>query len=295
MTLKNTHSAVAVGSMPWLESECTTAEASSGHVASQRSGGCDESTLTPYYQDSAITLYHGDCRKVMQQMESASVGLVLTDPPYGVAFRYAGKYDDADVRGYCGLMADSLDEMRRIGKIVMLTPGVVNVAMYPPANWMLCWAKPGSPRRNATGGFNEWEPVLMYGRRKIQNDFLWLAAWNNTTRDGGKEHPCPKPIKLLTWLVEQGCDAGETVLDPFAGSGTTLRAAKDMGRKAIGIEVEERYCEIIAKRMSQEVLNLTPAVEDATPTVAARARGSRNTTAQDSNQQLCENTICGIQ
>jgi site-specific DNA-methyltransferase (adenine-specific) len=69
-------------------------------------------------------------------------------------------------------------------------------------------------------------------------------------------HPCPKPLGLMRWLVARVSKPNETVLDPFMGSGTTLLAAKDMGHRAIGIEIEERYCEIAAKRLSQEVLPL---------------------------------------
>jgi site-specific DNA-methyltransferase (adenine-specific) len=70
------------------------------------------------------------------------------------------------------------------------------------------------------------------------------------------DHPCPKPYGWMAWAICLASEDGETVLDPFMGSGTTLRAAKDLGRKAIGIEIEERYCEIAAKRMRQEVLPL---------------------------------------
>jgi hypothetical protein len=73
--------------------------------------------------------------------------------------------------------------------------------------------------------------------------------------DKGNEHPCPKPVRLFTWLIEQPSEATHTIIDPFMGSGTTLRGAKDLGRKAIGIEIEENYCEIAAKRIAQEVLS----------------------------------------
>jgi len=69
------------------------------------------------------------------------------------------------------------------------------------------------------------------------------------------DHPCPKPIRWVTWLTSMVSQEGETVLDPFMGSGTTLRAARDLGRKAIGIEIEERYCEIAARRLDQAVLD----------------------------------------
>ena len=137
--------------------------------------------------------------------------------------------------------------------MILITTGMRNLWLYPPADWVLCWAKPGSTRRNGLGGFNEWEPVLVYGKRRIYNDFKLLPTAPNLSKDTG-DHPAPKPIALYRWLVAVGSDNGATILDPFMGSGTTLRAAKDLGRKAIGIEIEERYCEIAAQRMSQMVL-----------------------------------------
>ena len=78
-----------------------------------------------------------------------------------------------------------------------------------------------------------------------------------TERPGISGHPCPKPLKAWTWLLTKGSvESSDTILDPFMGSGTTLRAAKDLGRKAIGIEIEERYCEVAAKRMSQSVMEM---------------------------------------
>lgn len=79
-----------------------------------------------------------------------------------------------------------------------------------------------------------------------------------TSRKGAQEsaHPTTKPYAWMTWLVDRLTDAGETVLDPFAGSGSTLLAARDLGRRAIGVELEERYCEIIAKRLAQGALDL---------------------------------------
>ena len=124
----------------------------------------------------------------------------------------------------------------------------------PKPKWMLCWAKPGSCRRSSVGGFSEWEPILLYGAGwKIANDLKILPDCVNHSKDAAQGHPCPKPEKLMTWLVShtQG-----VVCDPFAGSGTTLLAAKQLERQAVGWEIEEAYCEIIANRLAQDVLSL---------------------------------------
>ena len=82
-----------------------------------------------------------------------------------------------------------------------------------------------------------------------------MSVWKMRQEIGIDGHPCPYPIALPTRCISAVTDIGDIVLDPFAGSGTTLRAAKDLGRKAIGIEIDERYCEIAAKRLGQEVLD----------------------------------------
>ena len=105
--------------------------------------------------------------------------------------------------------------------------------------------------RSAIANANIWEPILAYGFKG--NTFGVDGVTVNITPQA-IDHPCPKPLKLFTWLIGQVGGVGDTILDPFMGSGTTLRAAKDLGRKAIGIEIEERYCEIAAQRMSQSVM-----------------------------------------
>src|SRR5262245_44065047 len=205
--------------------------------------------LKPYYQDEWATIYHGDCREILPQLEP--VDLVLTDPPYGVGFQYQDSYDDKRT-DYAEWALSCFQFYRERGRVVMLTTGMRNLWLYPRADWVLCWAKPGSTRRSDLGGFNEWEPVLVYGKPKIWNDFKYLPDCVNHTK-GKSEHPCPKPLALYKWLIKA---AGEvaTILDPFMGSGTTLHAAKDMAVKSIGIEIEEKYCEIAVKRLRQESL-----------------------------------------
>ena len=211
--------------------------------------------MKPYYSDDAVTIYHGDCRDILPSLPK--VDLCLTDPPYGVNLEYKEGYVDSRV-GYNKLIGDVFRAMLSLTPRIALTPGIRNLWIYPPADWILCWTKPGTMGRSDLGGFNAWEPILMYGKRRIWQDLFHAVpgtALGSAFKDG-EGHPCPKPVALFRWLAEQLSDCGETILDPFMGSGTTLRAAKDLGRKAIGIEIEERYCEIAAKRMSQSVMAL---------------------------------------
>lgn len=114
----------------------------------------------------------------------------------------------------------------------------------------MAWVRLGSVQRSgALRGFNNWEPILLYGISSLSNDVI--AAPNYPDADA-REHPTPKPRRVIAGLLTR-LPAG-VVVDPFMGSGTTLVEAKRLGRKAIGIEREERYCEIAARRLGQEAL-----------------------------------------
>jgi len=232
------------------------ADGGAGAAGLGAESGADEpgAAVTPYYDQDGVTIYHADCRDVLPTLAPASVDLVLTDPPYGVGFKYSDAYDDA-AADYREWMLGCFREMQRVGRLTMITTGMRHLWMYPPATWVMCWAHPGSTRASALGGFSEWEPVLVYGKRRIYNDFKYLPHAANISAESGG-HPCPKPLRLYHWLILQGSDPGALILDPFLGSGTAARAAKDLGRRCIGIEIEERYCAIAVERLRQMVLPL---------------------------------------
>jgi site-specific DNA-methyltransferase (adenine-specific) len=208
--------------------------------------------IEPYYSQDGITLYCAKAEEVLPQLPEQSVDLIVTDPPYGVGYHY-DKHDDTRGKEYERWVREMFPELRRVAKVVMITTGMFNLWLYPKPTWVMCWAKPGSTRRSGLGGFNEWEPVLVYGKRRIYNDFKYLPDCANHSKDTGN-HPCPKPLRMVSWLVSEGSDSGALVLDPFAGSGTTLVAAKRLGRRAIGIEISEAYCKIAVQRLSQKEL-----------------------------------------
>ena len=202
----------------------------------------------PYYDRGGITIYHGDCREILPLLEP--VDLVLTDPPYGIAATWKGGSGHGWGKAReQGVLRNEWDEEPPSAELInaCIAQGanaVVwggNYFSLPVSRGWLVWNK---PERNFTLG----EAELAWTTRDNV-----IRVKDCPRSDVGREHPTQKPIALMRWCVELFPDA-QTILDPFMGSGTTLRAAKDLGRRAIGIEIEERYCEIAARRLSQEVL-----------------------------------------
>lgn len=216
--------------------------------------------MKPYYEDPAVTIYHGDCLELLPEMPKAD--LVMTDPPYltkdiGKNHLPALHGGDVPQDEYSIFCKNWYDQCAKNTDRLVFTSGIAHIWEYPSARWVLCWNKPGSVSFSRFGGYNGWEPILVYGELpkgcRVPNDVMTFTPLNRTS---GPEinHPCPKHLGMWKKLMFMISLEAEMILDPFMGSGTTLRAAKDLGRKAIGIEVEERYCEIAAKRMAQEVL-----------------------------------------
>lgn len=209
--------------------------------------------VKPYFEDESVQIYHADCRDILPLLPK--VDLVLTDPPYGIGVNY-GIFTDSPSE-LEALLLEVLPTLRDKAPTVMATTGVKNLWLYPKPDWVLCWFMPNG---NGVGpwGFCTWQPIVAYGRdphagRGSQPDGIEKVV--AVSEKNG--HPCPKPLSVMRWMVQRGTtEEGQTILDPFMGSGTTLRAAKDLGRKSIGIEIEERYCEIAAKRMAQTVMKL---------------------------------------
>jgi DNA modification methylase len=214
--------------------------------------------MKPYYEDDWSTIYHGDCREILP---SLNADVVLTDLPYGIGLDYSDTFDDS-VDYLDELVGEALPLMQSSAPVVAFTCGIVNVWRFPPAKWMLCWYQANAVSSTGYWGFNQWQPVLVYGtdpylRRGMgrRPDVVITAAPNNG-KDKRLGHPCPKPIEAWTKVQHRvSPDPSDSVLDPFMGSGSTLVAAKNAGRRAVGIDIEERFCEIAATRLSQEVLD----------------------------------------
>lgn len=211
--------------------------------------------MTPYYEHAGITIYHGDCREILPHV---TADVVVTDPPYGIG-EARGKNKTRG--GVCpatdyGVAAwdDAPIDAPLLGLVLSAAPHTCifggNYYALPPTSCWLVWDK------DNTGDFADCELAWTNWKMAVRRI---RYRWNGMLQEPGlpkekRQHPTQKPMPVIKWVLGLAPSTG-TVLDPFMGSGTTLVAAKQLGRKAIGIELEERYCEIAAKRLAQEVFD----------------------------------------
>jgi DNA modification methylase len=166
------------------------------------------------------------------------------------------KDDDATWRS---VVPAAINLALSIAKRGLIFPGTRRMQEYPLAKDIggICCPNGGGI---SSWGFGCYHPVLFYGSSPLKGAHPTMKViyhpGMHVTGEDWIDHPCPKPISFMRWAIERGSIQNETILDPFMGSGTTLRAAKDLGRKAIGIEIEEKYVKIAIERLRQEVLKL---------------------------------------
>lgn len=204
----------------------------------------------PYYDVDGITIYNADCRKILPFL--GKFDLLLTDPPYGIQDKWVGgdghgwgkARAESKLREEWDVEQPSIETMRAVistGKAAIVWGG--NYFVLPPSRCWLVWNK---PERN----FSLAEAELAW-----TNADNVVRVFDCHRSDAGRRHPTQKPLALMRWCLSHSWTKNaETVLDPFMGSGTTLVAAKLEGRRAVGIEIDESYCEIAAKRLAQGVL-----------------------------------------
>lgn len=208
--------------------------------------------MEPYYDDGTCVIYHGDCREMWPDLD-ADADVVVTDPPYGVGMKAFVDSFETGVMGFeesPGKRAAVFHSPRRTFEFVT----GLSSWRFERVLWMHKVADIAAPWR---GWCMNSEAIMIFSRTRegwpvpadFRPDVYTVGPWE---RAG---HPNGKPLSVVTDLINRLAASNDLVLDPFMGSGTTLRAAKDLGRKAIGIEIEERYCEIAAKRLAQEVLD----------------------------------------
>ena len=195
----------------------------------------------------------GDCLEVMKHIPDNAVDLVVTDPPYGIGLNYGAGVDDSEASWFD--MFNNIIPIFKSKSQMTIMPScqirrLPYIYQHHPPDWLIAWYK-GSPGHQSFVGFNDWEPHLVYGKRDgIQmHDYFQtkLVPANNG-------HPCPKPIEWGRWLISRASKENDIILDPFLGSGTTAVAAKQLGRKYIGIEINPDYCKIAEQRLAQEIL-----------------------------------------
>jgi site-specific DNA-methyltransferase (adenine-specific) len=236
--------------------------------------------VRPYYEDDAVTIYHGDALEVIPTLPL--VDLVVTDPPYVIGAVSAGNM--ASKAGGWGDMMNSARWFRDWYAMAheRLSPAG---AMWTFCNWrslpvvMRAASDTGWPIASCLVWHKDWIgpggtvglrpayelvallPCESYGVVDRGLPDVWTQKWASHKPSG---HPAEKPVPLLSRLIRAGSTTKDDflVLDPFLGSGSTLRAAKDLGLHAIGIEAEERYCEMAARRCAQDVLDLGGALVD---------------------------------
>ena len=198
--------------------------------------------------DDIINQIHcADCLDFMKDFPDNSVDLVLTDPPYGIGLEY-DIYDDTKDNWYA-LMLKLVPSCKRVSSMSIMPTCRIKAmgwiyANIPP-DWLICWYK-GSPGHRAFVGFNDWEPILVYGKNKgVQmHDYFYCQP---TPFNNG--HPCPKPLGWAMWFISRCTKPNDLILDPFCGSGTTCVAAKMLGRRFIGIDISSDYCKIARQRL----------------------------------------------
>lgn len=213
--------------------------------------------MKPYYDDGrGIVIYNGECWDIVPSLPA--VDLVLTDPPYGIDhpcdFHSRGRGALAACRDYPKVNGDNrpFDPEPWLVWPCILWGANHYASRLPDSGGWLVWDKERPDDLDQATCELAWSNVVK-GVRRLR------YLWNGMIRKGDDElyHPTQKPVELMAWCLQlRWTKDFQTILDPYMGSGTTLRAAKDLGRKAIGIEIEERYCEIAARRLAQEVLAL---------------------------------------
>ena len=212
--------------------------------------------MTAYYEQDGIVIYHGDCREIVADIAADTI---VTDPVWPNASVKLAGYEDPE-----GLFRDTLSrigEGHRVKRLAIQLgcdsdPRFLRAV---PSWWpffRVCWldvSRPNYKGRLLDGA----TPAYYFGEPPAARPGAHVipGIFRDSSSDGKfPGHPCPRKLRHLRWIVKWWSEPEDVILDPFAGSGTTLEAAKLLGHRAIGIEIEERYCELAAKRLAQRML-----------------------------------------
>jgi len=235
--------------------------------------------MKPYYEHAGITIYHGDCREILPQLPEADV--LFSDPDYGVGINFTESGTLGDLSKNTGrgarpakeadsLLTEMLSAVRiRRNGLLFWSGSWSRITAFSrsveAAAWRIhhlgIWYKANGAGPSGNGLARRFEPWFWVERDKgttREGEWNFLPDCIDVCRvvpghDEALAHPTQKPVELMRRLMRFFTLPGDLIIEPFSGSGSTLFAAKDLGRRAIGIEIEEKYCEIAAKRLSQEV------------------------------------------
>ena len=225
----------------------------------------------PFYQDDFVTIYNADCKDIFNLMPSESIKLVIADPPYGMNYQSNFRKEK-----YKKIEGDDILQTEWVKDIARITKASSTIYIFSNENalepvkqamtknkfqmkTMLVWDK-----MNCSGGdledYGKRCEYILHGSKMYKPKERKFGFRDSNlisiprVPPSVMQHPTEKPVMLLNYLVMKSCGTTETVLDPFCGTGATLIAARQLGRKAIGIEIDERYCQIAKNRLAQSSL-----------------------------------------
>lgn len=249
------------GMAHWTRAKASTSELTSEAGAAVTPRAAAIGTMKAYYQDKTCIIYHGDCRNIMPALPERPA-LVLADPPYG-------DDHDTDYTRFTGGVAASFSShapiagdkepfdprpLLKIGEQQILF-GANRYSDKLPCGSLLVWDK-----RSPGGHKNVMSDAEIAWWSNGRGVYIYAHTWDGFNRASERQtahHPSQKPVVLMRWcLLRAKLAPGSLVLDPYMGSGPIAQACKELGLRYIGIEIDERYCEIAARRLAQEVMEL---------------------------------------
>lgn len=201
-------------------------------------------------------LHQCDAIQFLRALPDLSIDNIFADPPYGNGTPYDTYQDDRE--NLVKLIEAFMPEAFRVAKRVIITPGNGNQYLYPEPTWTLAFVNSAGVGRSKWG-FTCWQPILVYGNdpfmadnKGCRPDTMFMKNSGDVDKHNG--HPCPKPNNVMRWILERTTREGETVLDPFMGSGTTGAACVQLNRSFIGCEISPKYYAIATRRIRQAEL-----------------------------------------
>ncbi len=213
--------------------------------------------MKPYYEADGITIYHGDCREL-----TVAADALIADPPYGVAEptdrKARGRGALAECNDFPAVAGDDepFDPAPWLGFPVVVLWGANHFAdRVPPSSRWLVWDKrDGIPSNDNADCELAWTNIK--GPARLYHH-MWNGMIKASERDERRVHPTQKPVALMRWVLDLTTKPGDLVFDPFMGSGPIARACAHMGRRYVGCELVEEYCEAAANRLAQGALDLS--------------------------------------